>query len=200
MNPHTSLLESLDKVASYMTRLDLSSVRVVFFRHLASLQTIMQFMGAQVPDNDVLRALTTKLCNIALSLNMQHLEWPFAAEEEGEILAAITHIESLSTLHQLSASVLVVSDNANEAGPHHARLSTAAHGSSMQINAQDIHLGTVGGSVFSHNTIRLGDPAVRQKVENLMEHVIGEYDISVFCLVNKLSSCGFIDAETSECC
>lgn len=95
MNPHTALLEALDKIASYTTKLDLSAVRVVFFSRLTALRTIIQFMGARVSDDNVSQALTSKLCNIVIDLNMEHLEWPFAAEDEQEISAAITHVESL---------------------------------------------------------------------------------------------------------
>ncbi|KAJ7589399.1 hypothetical protein C8J56DRAFT_33442 [Mycena floridula] len=148
MNPHTSLLESLDKIASYTTKLDLSSVQVVFFGSLKSLQTIIQFMGAQVSDGEVLRALTAKLYKIALNLNMEHLEWPFAAEDEGDILKAIAHIESLLKSVQSPASVPVV------------------------VNARDVQLGTVNGPAFSNNTVNQADPAVRRKVDILTKHVI----------------------------
>lgn len=96
MNPwHTALLESLGKIGSYVEKLDPRMVRVVFFGRLTSLQTILPFMGTRGSEDDILHALTMKLCNVALNLNMQHLEWPFAAEDEGEILAAISHVESL---------------------------------------------------------------------------------------------------------
>ncbi|KAJ7574693.1 Pfs, NACHT and ankyrin domain protein [Mycena floridula] len=162
MNPHTAILESLAKIASYTTKLELSGVQLVSFGRLASLQTIIQFMGAWVCNDSGLQALTTKLCHIAINLNMDHLEWPFAAEDEQEIAAALTHIESMAQ----SLSI---------AGPHHDRFSTDAHRSLMQINPQDIHLGAVSGSVFSHNTINntinSADPAVHRKVDNVLEHV-----------------------------
>ncbi|KAJ7582098.1 ankyrin repeat-containing domain protein [Mycena floridula] len=60
------------------------------------------------------------------------------------------------------------------AGLHDARLSTTGHGSSMQINAQGVHLGSVGGSAFSHNIIHMGDPAVGRKVDNLTKRVISD--------------------------
>ncbi|KAJ7589372.1 hypothetical protein C8J56DRAFT_32988 [Mycena floridula] len=155
MYPHSSLLKSLNKIASYTTKLDLSSVRVVFFVRLTSLQTTIRLVGTQVPNDDVLQALTTKLCKIALNLNMEHLEWPFAAEDEGDILKDIAHIESLLESGQSPASVPVV------------------------VNARDVQLGTVNGPAFSNNTINQADPAVRRKVDILTKHVIGEYLSSV---------------------
>ncbi|KAJ7587260.1 hypothetical protein C8J56DRAFT_861563, partial [Mycena floridula] len=173
MNPPTSLMESLAKIVSYMTKLDPSMVQVVFFGRLTSLQTIIRFMGAQVCDDDVLQALTTKLGNIALNLNMEHLEWPFAAEDEGEILAAIVYVESFLNLDQPgSASVPVMTEDVDQYRPQHAKLNTHAHGTSMQINAQNIQAGTVGGHMFSYNTINSADPAVRQGVDTLVEHAI----------------------------
>ncbi|KAJ7595991.1 hypothetical protein C8J56DRAFT_819421, partial [Mycena floridula] len=112
-----------------------------------------------------------KLCNTALNLNMEHLEWPFAAEDEQEIAIAIIHIESLLNLDQPPASVPVMTKDVIEAGLHRARSMTSAHGSSMQINAQNIQAGTVAGSILSHNTVNLADPDVRRKVDNVLEHV-----------------------------
>ncbi|KAJ7581713.1 hypothetical protein C8J56DRAFT_250366 [Mycena floridula] len=175
MNSHTSLLESLAKIVSYTTKLDPSMVRVVFFGSLTSLQTIIRLMGAQVSDDNILRALTMKLCNIALNLNMEHPEWPFTAEDEGEVVAAIAHIESILNSGQPPASVPVTTEDVDHVGPHLARSNDYAHGSSAQIHGQNIIAGTVGGSILSHNTINLADPAVRRKVDNLREHIMGKY-------------------------
>ncbi|KAJ7584525.1 ankyrin repeat-containing domain protein [Mycena floridula] len=52
------------------------------------------------------------------------------------------------------------------------KLSTYASGSSVHFHA-DHFAGNVEGSVLSHNNIRFdADPAVRQRVDNLIEHVI----------------------------
>ncbi|KAJ7589364.1 Pfs, NACHT and ankyrin domain protein, partial [Mycena floridula] len=163
MYPHSSLLEALNKIASYTTKLDLSSVRVVFFVRLTSLQTTIRLVGTQVPNDDVLQALTTKLCKIALNLNMEHLEWPFAAEDEGDILKDIAHIESLLKSGQSPASVPVLSEHVNEAGLDDAR-------SNVQLHVQDFR--TVNGSVLSYNTIHVGDPALGRKMDNLTKHMI----------------------------
>ncbi|KAJ7589343.1 hypothetical protein C8J56DRAFT_32657 [Mycena floridula] len=171
-NMHIELLESIDKISSHVLHLTPDNVQVIFLGRLSSFQTIMRLRGTYFSHDAVLQALTMKLCNIALNLNIQHLEWPFAAKEEEEILAAIAHIESLLNSGQPPASVPVVTEDVNQAGLHDTRLDTTAHGSSMQINAQGVHLGSVGGSVFSHNTIHFGDPAVRRKMDNLTKHMI----------------------------
>ncbi|KAJ7581678.1 hypothetical protein C8J56DRAFT_895265 [Mycena floridula] len=144
MNPHTSLLESLAKIVSYTPKADLSAVQVAFFGRLTSLQTIIQFMGARVSDDDVLRALATKLGNIAINLNMAHPKWPFSAEDEGEVVAAIARIESLLNSGQPPASGLATTEGVDQ--------------------------GTVGGHMFSYNTINAADPAVRQGVDTLVEY------------------------------
>ncbi|KAJ7581693.1 hypothetical protein C8J56DRAFT_250116 [Mycena floridula] len=172
MNPHTSLLESLAKIVSYTPKADLSAVQVAFFCRLTSLQTIIQFMGARVSDDDVLRALATKLGNIAINLNMAHPKWPFAAEDEGEVVAAIAHIESILNSGQPPASVPVTTEDVDRVGPHLARSNDYAHGSSAQIHGQNIIAGSVGGSILSHNTINLADPAVRRKVDNIQVHIM----------------------------
>ncbi|KAJ7585110.1 Pfs, NACHT and ankyrin domain protein [Mycena floridula] len=172
MNPHTSCLESLNKIVSYTTKLDFSGVRErAFFGSLKSLQTIIRFMGAQICDDNILQALASKLGHIAINLNIEHLEWPFSAEDEGEILAAISHIESLLDSGQPLASVPLMTEDVDQAGPPDARLNNHPHGSSM-INAQNIHAGIVSGDMFSHNTINQADPAVRRKVDNLMKRAI----------------------------
>ncbi|KAJ7589303.1 Pfs, NACHT and ankyrin domain protein [Mycena floridula] len=171
-NMHIELLESIDKISSHVLHLTPDNVQVIFLGRLSSFQTIMRLRGTYFTHDAVLQALTTKLCNIALNLNIQHLEWPFAAKEEEEILAAIAHIETLLNSGQPPASTPVVGEDVDEAGSHYVRLNTTGHRSSMQINAQGVHLGTVTGPAFSNNTINQADPAVRQKVENLMKHVI----------------------------
>ncbi|KAJ7587114.1 hypothetical protein C8J56DRAFT_1014600, partial [Mycena floridula] len=104
---------------------------------------------------------------------MEHLEWPFTADDEKEILAAIVHIEFLLNSGQPeSASVPAATEDVDQVGPHHARSNDYAHGSFAQIHGQNISAGTVGGSILSHNTINLADPAVRRKVDNLMERAI----------------------------
>ncbi|KAJ7582108.1 ankyrin repeat-containing domain protein [Mycena floridula] len=73
-------------------------------------------------------------------------------------------IESLLTLGQPPANVAVVSEDVNEAGLHDARLSTTRNGSSVQINVQGVHLGSVGESAFSHNIFHMGDPDLTKRV------------------------------------
>ncbi|KAJ7584163.1 hypothetical protein C8J56DRAFT_198290 [Mycena floridula] len=103
---------------------------------------------------------------------MEHLEWPFATEDEGEILVAIAHIESLLNSGQLPASVPVIIKDVDQVGPHHARSNDYPHGSFAQIHGQNIIAGTVGGSILSHNIINLADPVVHQGVDTLVEHKI----------------------------
>ncbi|KAJ7581669.1 ankyrin repeat-containing domain protein [Mycena floridula] len=154
----------------YTPKADLSAVQVAFFGRLTSLQTIIQFMGVRVSDDGVLRALTTKLGNIAINLNMAHPKWPFSAEDEGEVVAAIAHIESILNSGQPPASGLATTEGVDQAALNHAKSDAYAPGSSMQINAQNIQAGTVGGHMFSYNTINAADPAVRQGVDTLVEY------------------------------
>ncbi|KAJ7582105.1 ankyrin repeat-containing domain protein [Mycena floridula] len=166
-NMHIELLELIDKISSHVLHLTPDNVQVIFFGHLSSFQAIMRLIGHRFSHDAVLQALTIKLRNIASNLNVQHLEWPFSAQDEGDILADIADIESLWTLGQPPAIVAVVSEDVNETRLHDAKLSTTGHGSSIQINAQGVHLGSVGGSAFSHNIIQMGDPAVGRKVDML---------------------------------
>ncbi|KAJ7582146.1 ankyrin repeat-containing domain protein [Mycena floridula] len=163
-NMHIELLELIDKISSHVLHLTPDNVQVIFLGRLSSFQTIMRLIGHRFSHDAVLQALTIKLRNITSNLNMQHLEWPFSAQDEGDILADIAHIESLLTLGQSPAIVAVVSEDVNETGLHDAKLSTTGHGSSIQINAQGVHLGSVGGSAFSHNIIHMGDPDLTKRV------------------------------------
>ncbi|KAJ7589278.1 hypothetical protein C8J56DRAFT_1025613 [Mycena floridula] len=174
MNPHTSLLESLNKIASFTTKLDPSTVPVVFFARLSSLQTIIKFMGAQVSDDDVLRALTAKLHKIALNLNMEHLEWPFAAEDKGDILTAIAHIESwLGAAEPGSISLPVTAKDIALDPSLTAKEATYASGSSVHFNLDHTVTGNIDGSFLSNNSIHFdADPALRQGVGTLVGHAI----------------------------
>ncbi|KAJ7589197.1 hypothetical protein C8J56DRAFT_826538, partial [Mycena floridula] len=174
MNPHTSLLDSLNKIASYTTKLDLSSVQVIFFGSLKSLQTIIQFMGAQVSDGEVLRALTAKLCKIALNLNMEHLEWPFAAEDEGDILKAIAQIESrLGAAEPGSISLPVTAKDIALDPSLTAKEATYASGSSVHFNLDHTVTGNIDGPFLSNNSIHFdADPALRQGVDTLVGYAI----------------------------
>ncbi|KAJ7593584.1 hypothetical protein C8J56DRAFT_1160444 [Mycena floridula] len=174
MNSHTSLLESLATIASYTMNLDLNGVQVVFFGRLASLQTIIQFIGARVSDDNVLQALATKLGNIAINLKMERLEWPFAAEDEQEIAAAIIHIES--QLNGAEPEPISLSVTTREGAPDQsltARVATYASGSSVHFNVDHTVTGDIDGSFFSNNNIHFdADPSVRQGVDTLVEHAI----------------------------
>ncbi|KAJ7582092.1 ankyrin repeat-containing domain protein [Mycena floridula] len=163
-NMEIELLELIDKISSHVLHLTPDNVQVIFFGRLSSFQAIMRLIGHRFSHHAVLQALTIKLRDIASNLNLQHLEWPFSAQDEGDILADIAHIESLLTLGQPPAIVAVVSEDVNETGLHDAKLSTTGHGSSIQINAQGVHLGSVGGSAFSGNIIHMGDPDLTKRV------------------------------------
>ncbi|KAJ7589255.1 Pfs, NACHT and ankyrin domain protein [Mycena floridula] len=174
MNLHTSLLESLDKIGSYTRKLDPRTVQVVFFGRLASLQTIIQLVGAQVSDDDVLQALTMKLRNIAVNLNMQHLKWPFAAEDEGDILTAIAHIESRLGAAGPGSISLPVSAKHIALDPG-LTTKKAAHpsGSSVHFNLDHTVTGNIDGPFLSNNNIHFdADPALRQRVDTLVGHAI----------------------------
>ncbi|KAJ7590128.1 hypothetical protein C8J56DRAFT_1048295 [Mycena floridula] len=102
---------------------------------------------------------------------MKHPGWPFSLDDEQDILSSIIDIEaSLSSAQPQPTSLPISATNITPAVPHHARLSAYGRGSSMHINADQIHAGTVGGSILSNNTIQMNaDPAVYQKVDNLLE-------------------------------
>ncbi|KAJ7574226.1 ankyrin repeat-containing domain protein [Mycena floridula] len=172
MGPQATLLESLDKITSYALKLDLNSTRVAFFSRWTSLQTIMRFMGAQVIDNDVLPGLTRIVSGIATNLDMEQPRWPFSLDEERDILSAITSIESqLNSAQPQATSSKVSARDIDSIPSSNVKLSTYASGSSVHLHANHI-TGNVEGSVLSHNNIRFdADPAVRQGVDNLIEHV-----------------------------
>ncbi|KAJ7584536.1 ankyrin repeat-containing domain protein [Mycena floridula] len=165
---HIALLGSLDKIASCATKLDLSSARVVFFSRLTSLQTIIRFVGARVPNDDVLQPVTDILCDIAMNLDMEQPGWPFTQNNEQTITAAIAHIESQlsSPQPELLSSPIPTKD----VDP--AVVTTYANGSSVHFHADHI-TGNIEGSFLSNNNIQFdADPAVRQGVDNLVERAI----------------------------
>ncbi|KAJ7584530.1 hypothetical protein C8J56DRAFT_829768, partial [Mycena floridula] len=174
---HTALLESLDKIIGYVTqaRAELNSTQMGVFSRLSSLQTVIRFMGSRISHEDtVVRELSTTISTAAVNINGAEPTWPFSSNDEQDIISALNHIESLlGSGQQQPSSVQISAGNVNPApAPLHARSSIYAHGSSMQINAHDIHTGSVGGSILSNNTIMNADPAVRQIVDDLRERAI----------------------------
>ncbi|KAJ7584529.1 ankyrin repeat-containing domain protein, partial [Mycena floridula] len=175
MGPQAALLKSLDQITSYALKLDLSNTQVAFFSRLTSLQTIMRFMGAQITNDDVLQRLTKIISGIAMNLDTEQPEWPFSFDQEHDILSAITSIEAMLSPAHLEPQSLTISARDIDSSTvlsSNVNLSTYASGSSVHFHADHI-AGNVEGSVLSHNNIRFdADPAVRQGVDNLIEHAV----------------------------
>ncbi|KAJ7589318.1 Pfs, NACHT and ankyrin domain protein [Mycena floridula] len=175
-NIHIELLESLNKISSHVPQMTLDDTQVIFLGRLTSFQTITRLIGTRFSHDAVFQRLSAKLCSIATNLGIGQLGWPFSLEDEQEIKSVIIYIESLLGSAQqeppITQSIPATTEDVDQAGPHHAKLSTTADGSSMNIIAQDVHLGSVGGPAFSYNTIHVGDPAMGQKMDSLTKHVI----------------------------
>ncbi|KAJ7572212.1 hypothetical protein C8J56DRAFT_1035669 [Mycena floridula] len=178
VNSHIGILESIGKISSYASQLDLNDAEIIFFSRLGSLRTIMQLIGGRFSHDVVLHGLKTKLCAIATRLEMDQEGWPVFWDDKQDIISAINHIESLLTSAQ--PELLSGPIHSKDVDPgHHGDSSTFARGYSMHIHAEHIHAGTVG-EFLSHNTIHVNhdDPAVHQGVGNLVERAIDAENIT----------------------
>ncbi|KAJ7574231.1 hypothetical protein C8J56DRAFT_979901 [Mycena floridula] len=178
---HTTLLKSLDKIISHVTeaRAELNSTQMGVFSRLSSLQALIRFMGSRISHEDtVVQELSTTISTATMNLTMERPEWPFSLDEEQDILSAITSIESMlspeSQRHGFKYRISLPSNifaDLSKVPSSNVKLSTYASGSSVHFHADHI-TGNVEGSILSHNNIRFdADPAVRQGVDNLIEHV-----------------------------
>ncbi|KAJ7585757.1 hypothetical protein C8J56DRAFT_1087843 [Mycena floridula] len=173
MNPHTELLQSIDKIGSYAQELDLNSSQILFLSRLTSLQTIMRLMGVQISSEFILDGVNGKLCNIAGNLDLKRPgQWPFNSEDEQEITVTILYVESLLSSRSLEALSHSVAVRDPDPGLN-ARLTTYKSGSSVHFHADHTVTDNIEGSFMSNNTIYFdADPAVRQGVDNLIERAI----------------------------
>ncbi|KAJ7581457.1 hypothetical protein C8J56DRAFT_1057439 [Mycena floridula] len=167
MNNVDAALEFLDKLSSsFHATKQLGSEQLQTFGQLESLETILELLGHRLNnDNPLLLQL-----NIILEAKIDLEHWSFTADEQHNIASVIKELKGQLILGARERN----QDSPNPTIGQHIIANQGSQGL-IHLDAKDNSFGDVAGSVFSHNKITFNaDPAVRERVDKLVERTTGE--------------------------